>query len=114
MVTIAQAQQGIIRFVEREVAPSLSMLEKVVVGGALNLISGKLPEVIGKYADNKFFSALDLYDKERGTIDIDALYNAIIPYIGVDPIPIEIPYVKLLLKFTRREVDSLYRYIKEA
>lgn len=114
MVTIAQAQAGILKYIERNIAPSLSMLEKVVVGGTMNLVSDKLPEVIDKYADNKFFCTLGVYDKEHGEIDVDALYNAVTPYIGVDPIPLDIPIVKLKLKITRREVDDLYRYIKEA
>lgn len=118
MVTISQAQAGIIRFVEREVAPTLSMLEKIFVGGAINLVSGKLPEIISKYADNKFFSALGIYDGTNATLDIDALYNAIKPYVGVDgvPVPVKIPFVNIdmNLKFTQRDIDTLCRYIKEA
>lgn len=114
MVSIANAQTGIIRFVEREIAPSLSMLEKVVVGGVMNLISGKLPQMISKIADNKLFSALDIYDGEK--IDIDALYNAIKPYIGVDPIPVPIKVpvlgIDLNLVFSQREVETLYKYLK--
>lgn len=118
MVTITQAQTGILRFVEREIAPNLSMLEKIVVGGAINLVSGKLPTFIDKYAGNQFFAALELYDKEQGRIDIDALYNAVKPYLGAEaiPVPVKLPGIgiDLNLKFTQRDVDSLYRYIKEA
>lgn len=114
MVSIANAQTGIIRFVEREIAPSLSMLEKVVVGGVMNLISGKLPQIIAKITDNKLFAALDIYDGEK--IDIDALYNAIKPYIGIDPIPlpIKVPVlgIDLNLVFSQREVETLYKYLK--
>lgn len=118
MVTLTQAQTGILRFVEREIAPNLSTMEKIVVGGAINLVSGKLPTLIGKYADNKLFSALEIYDKEQGRIDLDALYNAVKPYLGNDqiPVPVRVPVigVDLNLKFTQRDVDTLYRYIKEA
>lgn len=118
MITITQAQTGILRFVEKEIAPNLSMLEKIVVGGAINLVSGKLPTLIDKYAGNQFFSALEIYDKEQGRIDIDALYSAISPYLGADavPIPVKVPSVgiDLNLKFTQRDLDSLYRYMKEA
>lgn len=118
MVTITQAQTGILRFVEHDIAPSLSMLEKIVVGGAINLVSGKLPVLIDNYMGNKFFAALEVYDKDQGHLDIDALYNAVKPYIGVDPvaIPVSIPGIgiNLNLKFTHRDIDTLYRYIKEA
>lgn len=118
MVTLTQAQTGILRFVEKEIAPNLSMMEKIVVGGAINLVSGKLPTLIDKYADNKFFTALEIYDKEQEKLDIEALYNAIKPYLGAEaiPVPVKVPGigVDLNLKFTQRDVDTLYRYIKEA
>lgn len=118
MVTLAQTQVGILKFVEREIAPNLSMMEKIVVGGAINLVSGKLPALIDHYMGGKFFSALEVYDKERGALDIDALYNAIKPYLGADPIPVPVKVpgigVDLNLKFTQRDVDALYKYIKEA
>lgn len=118
MVTLAQAQAGILKFVEREIAPNLSMIEKIVVGGVINLVSGKLPVLVDNYMSSKFFTSLEIYDKEQGKIDIDALYNAIKPYVGVDPItiPVKIPGigVDLNLKFTQRDIDTLYKYIKEA
>lgn len=114
MVTIQQAQQGIARFIDSEVVPRLSVVEKVIVGGGAGLLTAKLPEVLKKYSDNKMISALGIYDAEHGEIDIDALYNAVKPYIGADPIPVKIPMVGLTLKFTQREIDTLYQFIKEA
>lgn len=118
MVTIKQAQTGILRFVEREIAPNLSTMEKIIVGGAINLVAGKLPALIDKYAGNKFFTAIDIYNAEQGSIDLDALYNAVKPYIGAEsiPVPVRVPVVgvDLNLKFTQRDTDSLYRHIKEA
>lgn len=113
MVTISQVQQGVAKFVDAEVIPRLSTLEKLVVGSGAGLITAKLPDVLNKYTDNKIFSALGLYDPERGEIDIDALYNAAKPYISADPIPVKIPMVGITLKMTQREIDTLYRYIKE-
>lgn len=114
MVTVAQAQKGIARFVDAEVVSRLSVMEKLVVGGGAGLIAAKLPDVLNSYADNKFVSTLGLYDRERGEIDVDALYNAAKPYIGADPIPVTVPFVGITLKFTQREFDALYQYIKEA
>lgn len=118
MVTLAQAQNGILKFVELEIAPNLSMIERIIVGGAINLVSGKLPALADNYMGNKFFSTLEVYDKKQGKMDIDALYNAVKPYMGVDPvsIPVKIPGigVDLNLKFTQQDIDTLYKYIKEA
>lgn len=114
MVTIAQAQQGLVKFVDAEVVPRLSVTEKLLVGGGMGLVTARLPEILSKYADNKVFSALGIYDRENGEVDIDALYNAAKPYIGPDPVPVTVPFVGLKLKFTQREFDTLYKYIKEA
>lgn len=114
MVTIAQVQQGVAKFVDVEIIPRLSTVEKLVVGGGAGLVTAKLPELMKQYSGNKFVSALGLYGAENGEIDLDAVYNAIKPYITADPIPVTIPYVGLKLKFTQREIDALYRYIKEA
>lgn len=114
MVTIAQVQTGVARFVDTEIVPRLSVVEKVIVGGGAGLMTAKLPELIKGYSDNKFVALLALYDLEHGEIDIESLYNAIKPYIGADPIPVTIPFVGLKLKFTQREIDALYKYIMEA
>lgn len=114
MVTLDQVQRGVAKFVDTEIVPRLSAVEKLVVGGGAGLITAKLPEVLSKYVDNKMFSALALYNPETGEIDIDALYNAVKPYISTDPIPVTIPLVNIRLKFTAREIDALYKYIKEA
>ncbi len=114
MVKIEQVQKGLVRFVDTEIVPSLSIMEKVVVGGGMGLVSAKLPEIVERYADHKMVTALNLYDQERREIDLDAVYNAAKPYIGPDPIPVTIPGVGLTLKFTKREFDTLYKYIKEA
>lgn len=114
MVTIAQVQQGVARFVDTEIVPRLSTAEKLIVGGGAGLATAKLPELVNRYAGNKIVSALNLVDVERGEIDLDAVYNAVKPYLTGDPIPVKVPFVGLTLKFTQREIDTLYRYIKEA
>lgn len=114
MVTIEQIQRGMVRFIDTEVIPRLSGMEKLVVGGGAGLITAKLPAVIAGYADNKLVSALGLYDAEDGEVDLDALYNAMKPYITADPIPVTVPFVGIKLKFTQREIEMLYKYIKEA
>lgn len=114
MVTITQMQQGIVRFVDTEIVPSLSATERLVVGGGIGLVAAKLPALMEPYANNPFISTLGLYDPEHEEIDLDAMYTAVKPYIGADPIPVTVPFVGLKLKFTQREIDTLYKYIKEA
>lgn len=114
MVTIAQVQRGVARFVDAEIVPRLSAVEKLVVGGGAGLLTAKLPEMLAGYAEHKMVTALGLYDAEHEEIDLDAVYSAIKPYIGADPIPVTVPFVGIKLKFTQREFDTLYKYIMEA
>lgn len=80
----------------------------------MGLVAAKLPVLLKQYANHQLVSTLGLYDPEHEEVDIDALYNAVKPYIGADPIPVAVPFVGLKLKFTQREIDTLYKYIKEA
>lgn len=114
MVTIQQAQFGIARFIDSEIIPRLSIVEKVVVGGGGALLTSKLPNTLEALTENKLINVLGVYDREHGEIDIDALYEAVKPYLGVDPIPMNIPFLGITLKFTQREFETLYQYIKEA
>lgn len=113
MVTIQQAQQGIARFIDAEVIPRLSITEKLVVGGGAGLMMAKLPTMLEQLNENPMIAALGIYDREHGEIDVEALYNAVKPYVGADPIPVKLPMVGLTLKFTQREFDALYKYIME-
>lgn len=113
MVTIEQTQKGIARFIDAEIVPRLSVVEKLVVGGGAGILTSKLPAMLDVLAENKLIGAMGIYDREHGEIDIEALYNAAKPYIGADPIPVKIPAVGITLKFTQREIDTLYKYIME-
>ena len=59
-------------------------------------------------------TALDIYDKASNQMDIDALYKAVIPYMGSETLPLKIPYLGITIKVGKPQVDALYQYIKEA
>nr|DAI84769.1 MAG TPA: hypothetical protein [Caudoviricetes sp.] len=114
MISMENIQAGIAKFIDREIAPSLSGWDKVLIAGAGGLLTARIPDIITQYADHPMLKALGVYDKEHGTVDVDALYNAAKPYIGADPMPIKIPVVKMTMKVGKKELDTLYRYIQES
>ncbi|MBP3699311.1 MAG: hypothetical protein J6J01_07545 [Oscillospiraceae bacterium] len=114
MVTIAQAQQGIAAFIEKEIVPQLTGFEKIVVGAGGGLLTAKLPELMDKIADHPMLSVLDIYNKKTGEMDIDAIYNAVEPYIGAEPFSLKVPVVGITMKMGRQEIRELYDYIKRA
>ena len=114
MVNINQVQRGVTEFIDREVIPHLSGYERIMLGTGAGLLSAKLPNIMDKVANNTIFSAMDLYNKNTGEVDLDAVYKAARPYIGSESFPVKIPVVGITLKMGQKEIDDLYRYIKEA
>lgn len=113
MATMEQVQRGFVRFVDTQVAGAFEGWQKIVVSGCAGLVASNLPKVIKTYADHPMVALLGVYDPESGVIDIDTLYNAFVPKMGDEKIPIAIPKLGTI-KLGRQEFDCLRRYIMEA
>lgn len=118
MATIQQVQKGFARFVDNHVAGVYSGIEKAVILGGAALLSSSLPNLMKQYGQSGVIGALGLWDIDSGFVDIDALYNAFIPHIGTEKIPIKLPKIGAIdlgtIKLGREEMEALFRYIKEA
>lgn len=113
MVPMEAVQSGIAKFIDRDIAPSLNGWDRVIVAGAGGLLTANIPNIIAQYAGNPIVSAMGIYDKDRNTVDIDALYKAAKPYMGADALPVKIPVVNITIKIGKKEMDTLYAYIQE-
>jgi hypothetical protein len=113
MVTIQQIQRGFAAFVDNEVAAAFSGWQKAVVAGAAALMAANFPNLIKSYGQYPIVSALGVYDQNSNTINIDALYNAFVPKLGAEKIPITVPKIGTI-KMGQAEIDTLMKYIKEA
>lgn len=113
MATIQQVQRGFTAFVDREVAGAFDGWQKAVVAGGAVLLAANFPKVVAGYATNPLVGAMGILDADTGEINIDAMYNAFVPKMGTDKIPIVIPKIGTI-KLGKDEIDTLMRYIKEA
>lgn len=113
MATIGQIQRGVARFVDGHLAGAFTGWQKALVVGGSTLLAANMPALVKVYGAHPMVAALGVYNPEAGTIDVDALYNAFVPYMGTDKIPITVPKVGTI-KLGKEELDALYRYIKEA
>lgn len=113
MVTINQVQKGFARFVDEHIAGAFSGWQKAVVVGGATLLAANLPNLVKVYGAHPVVAALGVYNAESGMLDIDSLYNAFVPHMGADKIPIPIPKVGAI-KLGKEEIDIICRYIKEA
>ena len=111
MARMDQVQRGLAAFIDNELMPSLTGWDKVLEGGGAGLLSAKLPQIVAQFP---VVAALGLYDAASNQVDIDALYNAIVPHIGTESLTLKIPMVGITVKIGRQEIDALYRYVKEA
>ena len=113
MVTISQIQRGFTLFIDNEVAAAFTGWQKAIVAGSAGLQAANLPNLVKVYGANPMVTALGVYNPEAGTVDIDKLYNAFVPHIGTDKIPVSIPKIGTI-KLGKEDIDILCRYIKEA
>ena len=113
MATIGQIQRGVARFVDGHLAGAFTGWQKALVVGGSTLLAANMPNLVKVYGAHPMVSALGVYNPEAGTIDVDALYNAFVPHMGTDKLPIPIPKVGTI-RLGKEELDALYRYIKEA
>lgn len=113
MATVAQIQRGFTRFVDNHLSGAFEGWQKAVVIGGATLLAANVPNLVRTYGSSPFVAALGVYNPEAGTVDIDALYNAFVPNMGADKLPIAIPRIGTI-KLGREDIDVLVRYIKEA
>lgn len=112
MVTVSQVQRGFVLFIDNEIASAFSGWQKAVVAGVGGLIASNIPSIIKSYGNHPLVAALGIYDSETNLLNIDAVYNAVVPKLGSEKIPIEIPKIGTI-KLGRDEFDILMRYIRE-
>ena len=112
MVTIPQIQRGFVMFVDNEVATAFTGWQKAIVAGASGLIASNLPNLINTYGAHPVVAAMGLYDAERNMVNVEAIYDAFVPRLGMDKIPIDIPKIGTI-KMGKDEIDCLMRYIRE-
>lgn len=112
MVSVSQVQRGFVNFIDNEIAVAFDGWQKAVVAGAAALLAAGMPNLIKTYADNPVVAALNIYDANANAVNIDVIYNAFVPKLGAEKIPVVIPKIGTI-KLGREEIDSLMRYIKE-
>lgn len=111
MITIEQAADGLMRYLDAEVLPHLPTGKGLLLGAAAALYIRKAPDILRRLSQNTAVQLLGVID-EHGNIDIDELYNAALPQVK-GTFEVNVPLVGGLT-FDRAEVDKLYRYLKGA
>ena len=112
MVNVSQVQRGFVNFIDNEIAVAFDGWQQAVLAGAAALLAAGMPNLIKTYGSNPVVAALNIYDAKANAVNIDAIYNAFVPKLGAEKIPVVIPKIGTI-KLGREEIDSLMQYIKE-
>ena len=51
MAKMENVQSGIARFIDRDIAPSLSGWDKVIIAAGGGILAARLPEILAQYAE---------------------------------------------------------------
>ena len=113
MATISQVQRGFVRFIDNDVSGAFEGWQKAVVVGGATLLAANFPRLAEMYGAHPMISALGIYNREAGTVDIDNLYKAFVPHLGDNKIPVTLPKIGTV-KIGKDEIDRIVKYIKEA
>ena len=113
MATIPQIQKGFTQFVDLHLAGAFDGWQKALVIGGATLLSLNMPNLVATYSSHPVIAALGIYNHTSESVDIDKLYNAFVPPMGGDKLPIVIPKVGTI-KIGKEEIDLIVKYIKEA
>ena len=113
MATVPQIQKGFAKFIDTHIAGAFNGWQKGLVVGGATLLAANLPNLVSVYSQHPLVAAMGIYNPETGFVDIDSLYNAFVPNMGGDKIPLTIPRVATI-RLGKEEIDALMRYIKEA
>lgn len=113
MATIPQIQKGFSQFVDLHLAGAFDGWQKALVIGGATLLTMNLPALVKNYCNHPVVAALGVYNPTSESVDVDKLYNAFVPHMGGDKLPISIPKVGTI-KLGKEEIDLIVKYIKEA
>lgn len=110
MVTKAQIEAGVARYIDREVIAHLPQagFQRIVLGTAAALVAKRMSAIIDELAGG-IFGALGVIDKD-GMVDIDLLRDAVKQGMGEAPFHFDIPMVGEMV-FRASDIDVIHSYI---
>lgn len=112
MVTLEQVKAGLAKYIDKEMLPHLNGFAKIGLGAYSALAMSNLGAVLMKYKDAPAVSILGVIDEE-GNVDIDKLYDAVIPVVANEKLSFDIPVIGRYT-INRMDIEKIYGYIKES
>ena len=109
MVTLAQVQAGVEKYLETEILSKIPGWQKWVLGAAASRMLSRSGEIFNTLKNNPVVSAMGVID-EQDQIDIDAIYREFSKQAQHGAITFDIPLMGALT-VNSGDIDRLYNYI---
>lgn len=109
MVTLAQVQAGVEKYLETEILSKIPGWQKWVLGAAASRMLSRSGEIFNTLKNNPVVSAMGVID-EQDQIDIDAIYREFSKQAQRGAITFDIPLMGALT-VNLGDIDRLYNYI---
>lgn len=114
MVNITQVQRGLTAYIDNEISPKLSGIQRIIVSGGGGVLATRLPALLQTPKAKSIFEMISLTD-ESGNIDINVLYSEFkraLQQAGTITVDIPIPFQSpLSMKINDADLEDLYQYI---
>lgn len=111
MISIEQAKNGLMRYIDTDMLPKLDGVKRIGLGIYAALAGNNLAALAERYANHPAIAMLGVMD-DAHNIDLDKLYEAAIhAFADGDKIILSIPMIGDYT-IDHTDVDKLYRYMK--
>lgn len=99
---------GLVKFVDEELVPKMTGLNKWLFGTGAGIIANKGEHVFHALKDIELLHTLELIDEEK--INVTCIYKELLRQAEKGEIHIEIPMIGTI-KLDHSDVEKMYRYI---
>ncbi len=102
--------EGLTKFVDHELTPKMTGLNKWVFGTGAGIVANKGEHVFHALKDIPLLHTLELIEEEN--INVTCIYKELLRQAEKGPIHIEIPMIGTIT-LDKTDVEKMYRYIIE-
>lgn len=110
MVSFNQIVQGLLKYIDAEILPKISGIQKWATGVAVSLAVNNSTQIFHNLKNNQYIKMLNIID-DHDQVNLDVLYAEFKKQAQKGPIVVDVPMVGSFT-FNEMDVNKLYSYIQ--
>lgn len=100
--------EGLVEFVDHELVPKMTGLNKWIFGTGAGIVASKGEHIFHSLKEVPLLHTLDLIDGDM--VNVECLYKELLRQADKGGVEVEIPMIGTI-KLDKSDVEKLYRYI---